>query len=361
MQPNLEGFFQIDEDEEMTNFEALKSWPGGALVLSQKAEIVFANGEAERIFGTSLQGKSFLSLLDEKDLDTQQLLRMSSGQQIWVQSAEALVRPCFVKITEDQGQLLVAVQDLSQIHLDECTQDKKDWSVIFGEMAGTLAHDIASPATIIQTRASLLRKMSERGAVTAEDIAKTTDTIVKFTEKITNLMRKYRLRLKHGFGEESEVMDPTVIFDLALKNLRRRHPELYKLVRRGRITAKGQVKASRETFAEVLRNLIQNGAEAALQNKAKENPWVKVDIDQVGNEIVFSVTNSGPRLPEEQKERVFDLFFSTKPHAERDSLGLSVSKAILTKQSGQLEIGSDKAHTQFVMSLPIYEVEPVQE
>lgn len=345
----------------MTNFESLKSWPGGALVLSKKAEIVFANSEAERIFGANLVGKSFLSLLDEKDLDTQQLLRMSSGQQIWVQSAEDSVRPCFVKITEDQGQLLVAVQDLSQIHLEECTQDKKDWSVIFGEMAGTLAHDIASPATIIQTRASLLKKMSDRGAVTAEDIAKTTETILKFTEKITNLMREYRLRLKQGAGEESEVLDPNVILDLSLQNLRRRHPELYKLVKRGRMTFKGHVKASRETFAEVLRNLIQNGAEAALKNSTKENPWVSVDIDQVGNEIVFSVKNSGPRLPEDYREKVFDLFFSTKPHAERDSLGLSVSKAILTKQSGQLEIGSDNVHTQFVMSLPIYEVEPVQQ
>lgn len=345
----------------MTNYESLQTWPGGALVLSQKAEIIFANSEAERIFGTSLKEKNFLSLLDEKDLDAQQLLRMSSGQQIWVHGADAFVRPCFVKISEDQGQLLVALQDLSQIHLEECTQDKKDWSVIFGEMAGTLAHDVASPATIIQTRASLLKKMSDRGTVTAEDITKTTDTILKFTEKITNLMREYRLRLKQGAGEESEVLDPKLILDLALQNLRRRHPELYKLVRRGRITVKGRVKASRETFGEVLRNLLQNGAEASLKNSSSENPWVRVDIDQIGNEIVFSVTNSGPKLPENQKEKVFELFFSTKPHAERDSLGLSVSKAILSKQSGQLEIGSEGTHTQFIMSLPIYEVEPGQE
>lgn len=345
----------------MTNFESFRSWPGGALVLTPKAEIIFANTEAEKIFGTVLTGKNFLILLDEKDLDPQQLLRLSSGQQIWIQSPDSVVRPCFVKISEDQGQLLVALQDLSQIHLEECNQDRKDWTVIFGEMAGTLAHDVASPATIIQTRAALLKKMADRGPVTAEDITKTTDTILKFTEKITNLMREYRLRLKQGTGEDSQVLEPGEILDLALRNLRRRHPDLYKFVRIGRMTARAQVKASRETFAEVLRNLLQNGAEAALKNTSVENPWVSVDIDQVGNEIVFSVTNSGPKLPDDKKDKVFDLFFSTKPHEQRDTMGLAVSKAVLAKQSGQLEISPEASHTQFVMSLPIYEVDPAQE
>ncbi|WP_158850825.1 ATP-binding protein [Algibacter sp. L1A34] len=73
-----------------------------------------------------------------------------------------------------------------------------------------------------------------------------------------------------------------------------------------------------------------------------ENSWV-----------VVSITDSGKGIPQEEIDKIFDPFFSTKPTGEGTGIGLDISKRIIEKHKGKIEVESEPGKTTFSIYLPI--------
>ncbi len=70
--------------------------------------------------------------------------------------------------------------------------------------------------------------------------------------------------------------------------------------------------------------------------------WVKVIIQ-----------DAGPGIPEENLERVFQPFFTTKPEGKGTGLGLPIVKTILDRHRASIEVESEIGKgTRFIVSLP---------
>ncbi len=69
--------------------------------------------------------------------------------------------------------------------------------------------------------------------------------------------------------------------------------------------------------------------------------------------VVVEMTDSGPGIPNEIKERVFDPFFTTRPEGEGSGLGLDICKKIIEKHQGHIEVRSQPGETTFSVFLPI--------
>jgi signal transduction histidine kinase len=114
-----------------------------------------------------------------------------------------------------------------------------------------------------------------------------------------------------------------------------------------------------QDIGRVLLNLINNAFQAV---KEVESPIVtvttrsssSVEQDKGGVEII--VSDNGPGVPEDIKEKIFQPFFTTKPSGEGTGLGLSLSYDIVTKgHGGALRVGTPpggQAGTEFVIYLP---------
>jgi signal transduction histidine kinase len=78
---------------------------------------------------------------------------------------------------------------------------------------------------------------------------------------------------------------------------------------------------------------------------------------QEGDWVVVEVTDNGPGIPDEARDKVFDPFFTTKAPGEGTGLGLNISHAIIVeKHRGQISVNSQPGATRFTVKLPIREV-----
>jgi signal transduction histidine kinase len=110
----------------------------------------------------------------------------------------------------------------------------------------------------------------------------------------------------------------------------------------------GAVFCSEPLIAQVLANLIKNGAQAA-----GPSGWVRLASEVREGHLVVEVTDSGPGVPEHLRERIFELFFTTKQSGQGSGLGLPMSRQIVERHGGVLDVREGPEGTMFHMSLPL--------
>ena len=100
---------------------------------------------------------------------------------------------------------------------------------------------------------------------------------------------------------------------------------------------------------QVWTNLIENaigvmGGEGALELKAyRDDEWVVVEV-----------ADTGPGIPIEAREKIFDPFYTTKAPGEGTGLGLNISHGIVVeKHRGQISVNSRPGATRFTVKLPV--------
>jgi signal transduction histidine kinase len=79
----------------------------------------------------------------------------------------------------------------------------------------------------------------------------------------------------------------------------------------------------------------------------------RVVIETYGDDekVTIEVTDTGPGIPREEIERIFEPFFSTKEH--RFGIGLSLVKQIVSEHLGKIEVESEMGKgTTFKLLFP---------
>jgi signal transduction histidine kinase len=68
------------------------------------------------------------------------------------------------------------------------------------------------------------------------------------------------------------------------------------------------------------------------------------------------VSDDGPGIDDDLRERIFEPFFTTKPVGEGTGLGLSISLQIIVKHGGSIEVdAAEEGGTRFRVRLPLRE------
>ena len=108
----------------------------------------------------------------------------------------------------------------------------------------------------------------------------------------------------------------------------------------------------------MLLNLIGNGFYAARKRTvggdATYRPTLKVTTREFGESVEVRVRDNGIGIPPEDRDKLFQPFFTTKPTGEGTGLGLSISYEIITQQhGGTLMVDSEVGNfTEFTVRLP---------
>jgi len=106
-----------------------------------------------------------------------------------------------------------------------------------------------------------------------------------------------------------------------------------------------------QEIGRVLLNLINNAFQAVGE---VEKPEVIVSTKKLDKHIVIRVSDNGPGIPDNIKDKIFQPFFTTKPTGQGTGLGLSLSYDIVKAHRGSIEVKSNMAEgTEFEISLPV--------
>jgi C4-dicarboxylate-specific signal transduction histidine kinase len=111
-----------------------------------------------------------------------------------------------------------------------------------------------------------------------------------------------------------------------------------------------------DELAQVCINLALNAFDAMAGNPPERPARLLIRSAVTATGVAVAFHDTGPGVPPEVRDKVFQPFFTTKDVGSGSGLGLSVSYRILQEHRGSLRLGdTDGAGAAFVFELPLGE------
>jgi len=202
-----------------------------------------------------------------------------------------------------------------------------------GELAASIAHEINQPLGAILANTGAAKELLARSPVDLEEIGNIVADIHKADLRAGEVIRRVRALVTKTDVERQA----TDINDLVEETLALLEGEA---LRRG-VTIKSVyganlplVPADRIQLQQALLNLAVNGMDAMADTDVARRQLVVTTGRIESDAVQISVTDAGPGFREEELPRLFDSFFTTKPHGI--GLGLSISRSIVEAHAGVL-------------------------
>ena len=108
-----------------------------------------------------------------------------------------------------------------------------------------------------------------------------------------------------------------------------------------RITINGNevFRSDRQRLNVIFSNLISNSLK--YSDTTKTNPYLHVHIDITKESAVVIIEDNGEGIPEEYKEKIYDMFFRATVNSSGSGIGLYIVKEVINKLNGEMEFSSD--------------------
>lgn len=111
-----------------------------------------------------------------------------------------------------------------------------------------------------------------------------------------------------------------------------------------------------QEIQQVFLNILSNGAQAMfLQKNNNKYSSFHLKVYLQNNNLIIEITDNGPGMPDNVKNKIFEPFYTTKEEGMGTGLGLSVCYFIIKeKHKGRIEVESEiNKGTKFIIELPI--------
>lgn len=194
------------------------------------------------------------------------------------------------------------------------------------------AHELRSPLAALRLQAQGLRRMREPDAQ-AQAIARLDEGIeraIAVTEQLLALAREQGPQAGLPAGEVDLAELVRAAIGDVLPRARERHIDLGVSG-----TPEGRVRGSEPSLRILLGNLLDN----AIKH-TPEGSRVDLGVRREGGQVCLVVEDSGPGIPESERERVFDRFYRLPGvQAGGTGLGLAIVKAIATRHGAGIRLG----------------------
>lgn len=218
-----------------------------------------------------------------------------------------------------------------------------------GRLAAGIAHEIGNPLAAVKGYLALLRD-----GLPSPEREEALDRSVTALDRIHDVIGKLLTYARTG----TERSAPNAPFSLrgALDEaltLARGHASLREVEIVDRVPTGDDadgVMGQSGRVGQVLINLLLNAGQAMADSDLRR---IFLEREAIEGGVRLRVRDSGPGIPQDQREAIFDPFFTTKAPGEGTGLGLAVSKAMMEAMGGALEaVDSPEGGATFVLDLP---------
>ncbi len=229
--------------------------------------------------------------------------------------------------------------------------------------AADVAHEIRNPLTSIRSAVETLDLVKDPAA-RERLLAILKQDVARLDRLITDISNASRLdaelsrdepravdvgRLMQDivsvYGASARKSDPPVIFEPPAETM--------------------PVAGREGPLAQVFRNLIDNARSFTVMEGGKDAA-VRVAMQRRGSEVLITVDDDGPGIPQENLEMIFERFYTSRPKASKvvggagnSGLGLSIARQIAAAHNGRLwaenrrDADGRMLGARFLLTLPV--------
>ncbi|HEX9940891.1 MAG TPA: ATP-binding protein [Thermoanaerobaculia bacterium] len=351
---------QLEEVQQLQRYTEgiFESSPAGIAVLDGERRLVSANaafGEIVRGSGrdrAALIGRSLESVLPVTPLPApgEGPVEVSwcdaSGAERYLQLSLAAFERGW-----RQGLYVLVVHDVSERVAMENALREKDRLAALGMLAAGVAHEVNTPITGISSYAQMLLEDTAPSDPHYEILKKVERQTFRAARIVNNLLEFARKRQ----NEPKPVAVAPLLcecLDLLGERIGKRRIELDWTPPAEKI----QVMGCDGELQQVFTNLILNAIDAMSDTGGR----LSVGLEAGDATVAVRVQDSGPGIPPDKLEMIFQPFYSTKLNRGGTGLGLSISYEIVRRHGGDLRVVSQPGEGAcFLVELPRYNPSPV--
>lgn len=334
------------------------------IVFNAERKVEFANRAAEHLFrgGQSLHGLrlegimrslTLLELLDApEEIDTaepRQIQIEHDGETLWFEASCARVRS--IENTEStdsqRNSTLLVLHDITQL---------KRLEVMRRDFVANVSHELRTPLTIIKGFAETL--VEDDASITSESrvrfLGKIVDNADRLNVLVEDLLTLSRLESKPD-QLDLVVQSLRALLEDTIENYRTRMQSDRQTIELKYDERVGDFAYDRFRINQVLDNLIENVFRYAPDFTELT---LRVELDEAAGQVVCSVLDDGPGIPEKDLPHVFERFYRVDKGRSRErggtGLGLSIVKHIIQLHGGSVQArrGANGAGTCIQFALP---------
>jgi len=221
-----------------------------------------------------------------------------------------------------------------------------------GKMAAVVAHEINNPLSGILTYAKLLRKWVGTGQTQLEkreEAMECLELIAAESRRCGDLIKNL-LSLSRTAPMNVQAVDLHAVINRCLM-LVRHQLELVGVELQLKLAENlPVVQCDPAQIEQVLLALTMNAIDAMPRGGTL---WIETRASSNGSEIEIIVRDDGAGIPPEVLEHMFEPFLTTKESGRGVGLGLAISRGIVERHNGRIEVQSEVGKgTTFTITLP---------
>ena len=364
----------------------LQSLPIAVCLLNYKDEVLLWNRAMERltcirsshITGSdtadlSLPWRAFIQSFKQNELSRQlkrRLIVKDEARWFNLQKAHVIIPEntfsteykdrMFSTIDPEHNSVIILIEEVTETKRLEEQLVHNERLASIGQMAAGVAHEIGNPVTGIDCLAQELKNFSE-----SEDTKEVADQILQQTQRISKILQSL-VNFSHGGHTVLSKETKNVI------NLKRCCNEAIALLSlssenrnvrfENRCNKEIFVIGDEQKLTQIFLNLLGNAADAITSHDSQSAPIIiETHSDQKTVDLI--ITDEGPGISENVKDRIFEPFVTTKEVGKGTGLGLALVYSIVKEHNGSIKVKSPveplkqaagKGGCQFSITLPVY-------
>ncbi|REG10822.1 PAS domain S-box-containing protein [Pelolinea submarina] len=304
-------------------------------LINQKAEIIFENSELP----AKLEG-----------LNPSESISSSTPKVIY--DREGNKTPVFYKLVplerEESGRKLLILTDASiQVEAEYKIQQYENKAAL-GEVIADFAHEVRNPLQSFVSGLQLMKKLAKADDPSLGSIEQMLDDCSRINDLMESVLSYSRQKVEN-FKEVNVEMLVRHLFN-------KMKPKFTRSNVSAMVNCKGDAcsaYADQRSLEQIFVNIITNSYDAIKE----EGGVISVQIapnEADSHYLDVSISDTGPGIPPEIQEKIFEPFVTGKPKGT--GLGLAITKRMVEAHKGRIELETYPGGTIFKVILPIEEI-----
>lgn len=251
--------------------------------------------------------------------------------------------------------LLVVCQDITDMRRLQLKLQEAERVSTITTLAAGIAHELNNPlqylsANVALALESVMEVSSASKSVWATQQREYLQDAEHAVDQVARIVRDLRVFMRPVDRDTWTPVDLGAVLATTV-SMTRSEVQQHAVVSRS-LGQMPTVMGDQAEYIQVFVNLITNAADALRDLPTGEGRIRIQTWTDPGGRAVVTIEDNGPGIPAGILGRIFDPFFTTKDVGEGTGLGLHVSRNILRRRGGELEVESQPGRTVFRVTLP---------